>query len=72
MSLTNPDKLIKIAPIGTKPHCIAAILFAIKYYKNVEVVYDNPIHTILLMIYSSIQQIDNLTLSVPFYLYKGH
>lgn len=44
----NPDKLIKIAPIGTKPHCIAAILFAIKYYKNVEVVYDNPIHTIKL------------------------
>lgn len=44
----NPGKLIKIAPIGTKPHCIAAILFAIKYYKNVEVVYDNPIHTVKL------------------------
>ena len=44
----NPGKLIKIAPIGTKPHCIAAILFAIKYFKNVEVVYDNPIHSIKL------------------------
>jgi hypothetical protein len=35
------SKLI-LAPIGTKPHAIAAILFAIKYPKQVEIVYDNP------------------------------
>ena len=44
----NHEKRMMIAPIGTKPHCIAAILFAIKHYKNVEVVYDNPIHTVKL------------------------
>lgn len=44
----NQERRMMIAPIGTKPHCIAAILFAIKHYKNVEVVYDNPIHTIKL------------------------
>lgn len=38
----NPDKKIKLAPIGTKPHLLAAILFAIKYPKNVELIYDNP------------------------------
>jgi hypothetical protein len=33
---------ITLAPIGTKPHAIGAILFAIKYPKRVEIVYDNP------------------------------
>lgn len=31
-----------LAPIGTKPHAIGAILFAIKNPKQVEIVYDNP------------------------------
>lgn len=44
----NHEKRMVIAPIGTKPHCIAAILFAIKQDKNVEVVYDNPIHNVKL------------------------
>lgn len=44
----NHGRRMMIAPIGTKPHCIAAILFAIKQDKNVEVVYDNPIHTVKL------------------------
>lgn len=44
----NHEKQMMIAPIGTKPHCIAAILFAIKHDKKVEVVYDNPVHTIKL------------------------
>lgn len=33
---------LKIAPIGTKPHAVAAILFAI-LNSNVEIVYDNPV-----------------------------
>jgi hypothetical protein len=33
---------ITLAPIGTKPHAIGAILFAIKHPKRVEIVYDNP------------------------------
>jgi hypothetical protein len=39
----NPKSKIKLAPIGTKPHAIGAILFAIKHPKEVEIVYDNPI-----------------------------
>ncbi|MEQ9412179.1 MAG: hypothetical protein RIF39_00040 [Cyclobacteriaceae bacterium] len=38
----NRDQKIKLAPIGTKPHLLAAILFAIKYPKQVELIYDNP------------------------------
>lgn len=38
-----PVSKIKLAPIGTKPHAIGAILFAIKYPNDVEIVYDNPI-----------------------------
>ena len=37
-----PDTKLILAPIGTKPHAIGAILFAIKYPKQVEIVYDNP------------------------------
>jgi hypothetical protein len=33
---------ITLAPIGTKPHAIGAILFAIKHPGQVEIVYDNP------------------------------
>lgn len=39
---TSPSGRIKIAPIGTKPHSIGAILFAIKNPLNVELIYDNP------------------------------
>ncbi len=39
----NPHYKIKLAPIGTKPHAIGAMLFAIKYPRQVEIVYDNPI-----------------------------
>jgi hypothetical protein len=38
---------ITIAPIGTKPHAIGAILFAIKHPKQVEIVYDNPKRNII-------------------------
>lgn len=31
-----------VAPIGTKPHAIGAILYAIKYPNKVELLYDNP------------------------------
>ena len=31
-----------IAPIGTKPHVIGAILYAIKHPTKVEILYDNP------------------------------
>ena len=40
--LKNKDVHIKLAPIGTKPHLLGAILFAIKHPKHVELIYDNP------------------------------
>lgn len=36
---------IKVAPIGTKPHALGAILYAIHRDGKVEVVYDHPVKT---------------------------
>ncbi|WP_345947709.1 hypothetical protein ABDD95_12705 [Mucilaginibacter sp. PAMB04274] len=38
----SPDQRIKLAPIGTKPHAIGAMLVALKFPRNIELVYDNP------------------------------
>lgn len=34
-----------IAPIGTKPHAVATVLAAIKFPRQIEIVYDNPEQT---------------------------
>jgi hypothetical protein len=39
----NPRRTIKIAPIGTKPHALGAVLFAIAATHPTELVYDHPI-----------------------------
>jgi hypothetical protein len=38
-----PQDLLKVAPIGTKPHALGAVLYAIARPQNVEIVYDHPI-----------------------------
>lgn len=38
-----PQHLLKIAPIGTKPHALGAILFTLWSERAVEIVYDHPI-----------------------------
>ena len=38
-----PKKLLKIAPIGTKPHALGAVLFFLDNQESVELVYDHPI-----------------------------
>jgi hypothetical protein len=38
-----PQDVLKIAPIGTKPHALGAILYALARPQNVEIVYDHPI-----------------------------
>lgn len=38
-----PRDTLKIAPIGTKPHAIGAVLFALASSRTVELVYDHPI-----------------------------
>lgn len=39
----HPDATLQIAPIGTKPHALAAVLFAIANPDRSEIVYDHPI-----------------------------
>jgi hypothetical protein len=38
-----PRETLKIAPIGTKPHALGAVLFALASSRPVELVYDHPI-----------------------------
>jgi hypothetical protein len=38
-----PNDLIKVAPIGTKPHAVGAVLFALVSPRRVELVYDHPV-----------------------------
>lgn len=38
----NKGKKLVISPIGTKPHTIATIAFAIRHFRIAEIVYDNP------------------------------
>ncbi len=33
---------LRIAPIGTKPHALGAVLFAIEYPQGTEIIYDHP------------------------------
>ncbi len=37
------QSFLRIAPIGTKPHALAAVLFALARPDHVELIYDNPI-----------------------------
>jgi hypothetical protein len=39
----NPGSFIYIAPIGTKPHALGAVWFAIQHPQETEVIYDHPI-----------------------------
>ena len=35
--------LIKVAPIGTKPHCLGTLLFRLLHPDSCEIIYDNPV-----------------------------
>jgi hypothetical protein len=42
----HPNDVLKVAPIGTKPHALGAVLFALRNPSAVELVYDHPVrHT---------------------------
>lgn len=41
-----PEHYLYIAPVGTKPHSLAAIWFAIVNPDSAEILYDNPIRTV--------------------------
>lgn len=42
IAFDNRDQEMVVAPIGTKPHAIGAILYALKHPDKVELLYDNP------------------------------
>ena len=46
LSYDNRNPEMVVAPIGTKPHAIGAILYSIKHPNKVEIVYDNPIRRV--------------------------
>lgn len=39
----HPDKVMKIAPIGTTPHALGAVLFKYHFDDSVDLIYDHPI-----------------------------
>ena len=39
----HPSKVIKIAPIGTKPHALGAVLFKLNNPASVDLIYDHPV-----------------------------
>jgi hypothetical protein len=39
----NPLTLLKVAMIGTKPHALGAVMFALTSSNRIELIYDNPI-----------------------------
>lgn len=39
------DSYLRVAPIGTKPHALGAVLYAIRHSSNVEILYDHPIRS---------------------------
>lgn len=42
----NHNSRMVVAPIGTKPHAIGAIIYAVKHPNEVEILYDNPKRTL--------------------------
>jgi hypothetical protein len=39
----NPISILKVAMIGTKPHALGAVMFALTSPNRIELIYDNPI-----------------------------
>lgn len=43
ISKRHPNDILKIAPIGTKPHALGAVLYYLAHQRQVEIIYDHPI-----------------------------
>jgi hypothetical protein len=41
----NPDSYMFIAPVGTKPHALGAVLYALAHPKKTELIYDHPLRS---------------------------
>lgn len=42
ISRTRRNFFLRIAPIGTKPHCLGAILYSLAHSDSCEIIYDHP------------------------------
>ena len=63
-----PQHMLKVAPIGTKPHALGAVLFALRTEQSVEIVYDHPIRKPNRTIGSAnilVYDIDHVRLDLP-------
>ena len=43
LAQSNPISILKVAMIGTKPHALGAVMFALTSPSRIELIYDNPI-----------------------------
>ncbi len=43
VSCLSPGRLLRIAPIGTKPHALGAMLYYLDHSATTEIIYDHPI-----------------------------
>jgi hypothetical protein len=43
LAQSNPISVLKVAMIGTKPHALGAVMFALTSPNRIELIYDNPI-----------------------------
>jgi hypothetical protein len=43
IAMLYPEAFFRVAPIGTKPHGLASVLFALANPDRVELIYDHPI-----------------------------
>jgi hypothetical protein len=46
ISNRNPDWVTQVALVGTKPHALGAVLFALTTQRAVELMHDHPVHSI--------------------------
>ena len=43
LSNENPGRFLRVAPIGTKPHAVGAVLYYLTHEATVEILYDHPV-----------------------------
>lgn len=46
ISNKDPDRVMQVALVGTKPHALGAVLFALTSQRAVELMHDHPVHSV--------------------------
>ena len=45
IAVDYPNARLKVAPLGTRPHALGAVMMAIRHPDRIELVYDHPIQS---------------------------